>query len=83
MLKEKIALPPPHLPTPVTTSWSLERVDWGMLQLNDPPALKRWVKRPATRQLLLTVSCPDNVLAVPVLVTQELPVMRAVESKRT
>ena len=83
MLNEKIALPPLHLPTPVTTSLSFEKVDWGMMQLAEPPEAKSCVNRPLTRQLLLTVNCPDSVLLAPVSVTQELPTMRAVVLRLT
>jgi hypothetical protein len=80
MLKERIA-PPAHLPTPVTTSLSLEKVACGMLHRTEP-ALKRWVKLPDTRQLPLTASCPDSELVAPMLERHELPERkRAVELK--
>jgi hypothetical protein len=64
MLKEEMAAPPSHLVTPFTISLSFDRVACGRLHLVEP-ALKRWVKLPETRQLLLTVNCPDSVLVAP------------------
>jgi hypothetical protein len=72
MLKEEMAAPPSHLATPFTISLSFDRVACGRLHLVEP-TLKRWVKLPETRHLLLTVNCPDSVLVAPRLLTHELP----------